>query len=251
MSVDLVEQSRQAAGDVTQLRRRVQADPADHQARFDLATALFARGLAENRRSTSSWRSSAAIASGTMKPRASSWFASDAPGPAHGLTRSGPPPPVLSAFLMSEVEPGELMARLLRRWRFSRSREHCCCRTVRMPLHIFEPRYRNMIEEALGNERMLGMIQPRGSHPHPVPDDAQLFGIGCAGRIVSFAETEDGRFVITLRGVCRFRVTGELPPHRGFRRVRLDFASFQGDLQPASEEGLTGHGCWPRRARSC
>ena len=105
-----------------------------------------------------------------------------------------------------------------------------------MPLHIFEPRYRNMIEEALGNERMLGMIQPRGSHPHPVPDDAQLLR-GMGGRIVSFAETEDGRFVITLRGVCRFR----LPVNRcriGFRRVLPDFASFQGDLQPASEEGI-------------
>lgn len=107
-----------------------------------------------------------------------------------------------------------------------------------LPLHIFEPRYRNMIEEALGNARMLGMIQPRGSHPHPVPDDANVFDTGCAGRIVSFSETEDGRFVVTLRGVCRFRIAEELPPYRGFRRVVPDFAPFHGDLQPASEEGI-------------
>jgi Lon protease-like protein len=107
-----------------------------------------------------------------------------------------------------------------------------------MPLHIFEPRYRNMIEDALGNARMLGVIQPRASHAHPVPDDVAVFGTGCAGRIISFAETEDGRFVITLKGVCRFRIAEELPLYCGFRRVVPDFVPFRSDLQPASEEGI-------------
>jgi Lon protease-like protein len=107
-----------------------------------------------------------------------------------------------------------------------------------LPLHIFEPRYRNMIEDALGNDRMLGMIQPRTSYPHPLPDWAELFETGCAGRIISFAETEDGRFLITLKGVCRFRIAEELPAEQGFRRVVPDFTPFRGDLEPASEEGI-------------
>jgi uncharacterized protein len=107
-----------------------------------------------------------------------------------------------------------------------------------MPLHIFEQRYRNMIEEALGNGRMLGMIQPRVMQPQPLPDHVEIFETGCAGRIVSFAETDDGRFLITLKGVCRFHVRQELPLFRGFRRVVPDYLMFRGDLEPASEEGI-------------
>ncbi|MFO1119014.1 MAG: LON peptidase substrate-binding domain-containing protein [Rhodospirillales bacterium] len=107
-----------------------------------------------------------------------------------------------------------------------------------MPLHIFEPRYRNMIEDALGNGRMLGMVQPRTAQPQPVPDHVEIFETGCAGRIVSFAETDDGRFLITLKGICRFRVSEELPLFRGFRRVVPDYAAFSRDLEPASEKGI-------------
>jgi Lon protease-like protein len=108
-----------------------------------------------------------------------------------------------------------------------------------MPLHIFEPRYRNMMEDALGNGRMLGMIQPRGSgHGQIVPEQVEVFETGCAGRIVSFAETDDGRFLLTLKGVCRFRIAEELPLYRGFRRVIPNFDPFRRDLEPASEEGI-------------
>lgn len=107
-----------------------------------------------------------------------------------------------------------------------------------LPLHIFEPRYRNMVEHALGHGRMIGMIQPRGAYSHPVPDDADIFALGCAGRIVSFSESEDSRFLITLKGVCRFRVIEELPLQGGFRRVMPDYGPFQGDFGPLSEEGI-------------
>jgi hypothetical protein len=107
-----------------------------------------------------------------------------------------------------------------------------------LPLHIFEPRYRNLLEEALGQGRMLGMIQPRGGLPQPVPDDAPLFPAGCAGRVVQFSETEDGRYLITLKGVCRFRILAELPLHRGFRRITPDFAPFRQDLQEIRDEGV-------------
>lgn len=105
-----------------------------------------------------------------------------------------------------------------------------------LPLQIFEPRYLNMIEDALGRGRMIGMVQPRYPQDHPVRDDAELFAIGCAGRIVSFAESEDNRFLITLRGICRFRTVEELSLLKGFRRVRPDFSPYLGDLgDPVAE----------------
>src|SRR3546814_13435568 len=75
-----------------------------------------------------------------------------------------------------------------------------------LPLNVFEPRYLAMTEDALGAGRLIGMTQPRR------PDDAapvpELYDVGCAGRVRHFAETEHGRFLITLTGVCRFAVAG-------------------------------------------
>lgn len=105
-----------------------------------------------------------------------------------------------------------------------------------LPLHIFEPRYRNMVENALASGRMLGMIQPRGGQPQPTPDQAELFETGCVGRIVAFTETDDGRFFITIKGVCRFRIGEELPLHRGFRRVVPDYLPFHEDFKSVSGE---------------
>ncbi len=99
-----------------------------------------------------------------------------------------------------------------------------------LPLHIFEPRYLNMVEHVLGGSRMLGMIQPNDTVPNPVPDDAKLYQTGCAGRIISFAETDDGGYLITLRGICRFRIAEELPLMAGYRSVSPEFAPFHHDL---------------------
>ena len=107
-----------------------------------------------------------------------------------------------------------------------------------LPLHIFEPRYRAMIEAALGAGRVIGMIQPKGTFPQPTPDDAELFGIGCAGKIVSLAETDDGRFFVTLKGLCRFRIMRELPVVGGFRRVLPDFSGFVDDFATPDEFGV-------------
>jgi hypothetical protein len=107
-----------------------------------------------------------------------------------------------------------------------------------LPLHIFEPRYLNMVEHALGASRMLGMIQPSGSVANPVPDGAEVYGIGCAGRIISFAETDDGGYLITLRGVCRFRIVEELPLVEGYRRILPDFAPFHHDLEEPAEDRI-------------
>ncbi len=101
----------------------------------------------------------------------------------------------------------------------------------RLPLNIFEPRYLNLIADALGQGRTMGMVQPVHAEPDPVSDTAELYRTGCLGRITSFAETDDGRFLITLTGVSRFRIAGELESVRGYRRVSARYDAFAHDLQ--------------------
>jgi Lon protease-like protein len=98
----------------------------------------------------------------------------------------------------------------------------------RLPLNIFERRYVAMFDDALASQRLIGMIQPNDGEPQDT--GPALFPVGCAGRITSFSETEDGRYLVTLDGVARFRVVRELPLHRGYRRVAADWSSYHGDL---------------------
>lgn len=100
----------------------------------------------------------------------------------------------------------------------------------RLPLNVFEPRYLNMVNDALASDRMIGMVQPKQPQRDPVPDDAELFPIGCAGRIVQFAETGDGRILITLAGTGRFRIRSEVRTARGYRRIVADFGAFAADI---------------------
>src|SRR5215510_2773552 len=100
----------------------------------------------------------------------------------------------------------------------------------RLPLNIFEPRYLAMTVDALAApDRLIGMVQPteeeRPGHP------PRVYPTGCAGRITQFSETEDGRYLITLTGIARFTIGGELPKsERGYRLVTADFAPWLGDL---------------------
>ena len=94
-----------------------------------------------------------------------------------------------------------------------------------LPLNIFEPRYLAMIEDALATPgRLIGMVQP-------VDEDGALFGIGCAGRITYFQETGDGRFMIALNGVCRFRLAGHQLSARGYRLADVSWDEFRPDLE--------------------
>jgi Lon protease-like protein len=99
----------------------------------------------------------------------------------------------------------------------------------RLPLNIFEPRYLAMVEDALANKRVFGMVQPdkRLARGDTGPG---LYRIGCLGRLSSFSETEDGRFLITLTGLLRFTIVEEIEMRRGFRRVRAAFRGFASDL---------------------
>jgi Lon protease-like protein len=101
-----------------------------------------------------------------------------------------------------------------------------------LPLNVFEPRYLNMVRDALGSDRMIGMIQPTEKERMAAEDHPPVYPVGCAGRITSFTETDDGRFLITLTGVCRFRAGRELPLLNGYRRVEALYDRYQEDLEP-------------------
>ena len=101
----------------------------------------------------------------------------------------------------------------------------------KLPLNVFEPRYLAMVEDALAGHRLIGMIQPDGNQPDG-PTGPAVYGVGCLGRISSFSETEDGRFLIAISGLIRFDLTGEQPLRRGYRRAIPSFSRFMDDLQP-------------------
>jgi len=103
-----------------------------------------------------------------------------------------------------------------------------------LPLNIFEPRYLCMVQDALAGPRLIGMIQPRDGEDDP--GSAAIYDVGCAGQISAFNETDDGRYLITLRGLLRFSVARELENRNGYRRVEPDFAGFRADLEEESVE---------------
>ncbi len=91
----------------------------------------------------------------------------------------------------------------------------------RMPLNIFEPRYLQMIDQAITGERLVGMVQPALDGALRDDGEPELCNVGCLGRITSFAETGDGRYLISLQGVCRFRIAHELAVKTPFRQCRI------------------------------
>jgi Lon protease-like protein len=99
-----------------------------------------------------------------------------------------------------------------------------------MPLNIFEPRYLAMVDDALRDgHRLIGMIQPDVAHAG-APDKPKLFSIGCVGRITQLAESGDGRYLLELTGVARFRVEQELPVGTLYRQCRVTYAPFADDF---------------------
>jgi hypothetical protein len=102
-----------------------------------------------------------------------------------------------------------------------------------MPLNIFEPRYLAMVDDALrSGDRLIGMIQPDPAHPGADPDKPQLFHVGCVGRMTQFAESGDGRYLIQLTGVARFRIAEELSVTTPYRQCRVTYQPFADDFTP-------------------
>ena len=109
---------------------------------------------------------------------------------------------------------------------------------ARLPLHIFEPRYLAMVEDCLKTKhRLIGMIQPRETPASERREgEKRLQAIGCAGRLTGFSETEDGRHMITLSGISRFRVKEEVQGFTPYRRCLVDWAPFTRDLGPTEDD---------------
>ena len=91
----------------------------------------------------------------------------------------------------------------------------------RMPLNIFEPRYLEMVDHVLAHDRLIGMIQPRLDDARRPDGEPELCEVGCIGRLTSFAETGDGRYLVSLQGICRFRVAEELAVKPPFRQAHI------------------------------
>jgi len=105
-----------------------------------------------------------------------------------------------------------------------------------LPLNIFEPRYLEMVDYALQGDRLIGMIQPVENEETTLRPT--LSQVGCAGKIMAFQETGDNRYQITLMGVCRFRLTGEMQSTTAWRAGFCDFGAFAGDLAENMAEEL-------------
>ena len=204
----LAEEGREAASGLTDLERRLTADPADHEARYELATALNATGqrdeaaaaLLEIVRRERGWNGGCGPAAaaqvlrglgpyGPGDPRGASQAIGDAVQ--LGMDGSHPGP----GRLPTEIPVFPLAGALL-------------LPHGKLPLHIFEPRYKAMVEDALAENRVFGMIQPDSQGDEDVPN---LYRVGCVGRLSSFSETEDGRYLIALTGLIRFEVRRNWP----------------------------------------
>jgi uncharacterized protein len=106
-----------------------------------------------------------------------------------------------------------------------------------MPLNIFEPRYLAMIDDTLrSSHRLIGMIQPDPAHPGANENKPHLFQIGCIGRLTQFAESGDGRYLIQLTGVSRFRIEEELPVVTLYRQCKVTFQPFADDFKARKGE---------------
>ena len=102
-----------------------------------------------------------------------------------------------------------------------------------VPLKIFEPRYLQMVNDSMKKHRMIGMIQPKKTGSLKKPD---LYEIGCIGKITSFNETEDGRILIILNGICRYKINSELKTDKMYRECNVQYDHFSKDIMQKSNE---------------
>ena len=103
-----------------------------------------------------------------------------------------------------------------------------------VPLNIFEPRYLEMINDAMKSNKLIGMIQPKTSNDQS--DIPSLHEVGCLGKITTFRETEDGRILIELKGIIRFKNLEEIKDNKKYRILKVDFSDYYNDLEEQKEE---------------
>tara|TARA_Y100000590_G_scaffold458641_1_gene613774 strand:+ start:188 stop:832 length:645 start_codon:yes stop_codon:yes gene_type:complete len=102
-----------------------------------------------------------------------------------------------------------------------------------VPLNIFEPRYIQMIDDSMKSHRMIGMVQPKKTGKLEKPD---LYNVGCLGKITSFNETDDNRYIIILNGIARFKIIEEIKSKKLYRECRVTFDNFSEDLNKIPEK---------------
>ena len=103
-----------------------------------------------------------------------------------------------------------------------------------VPLNIFEPRYLDMVNDAMKSNKLIGMIQPKTSNDQS--DIPSLHEVGCLGKITTFRETEDGRILIELKGIIRFKNLEEIKDNKKYRILKVDFSDYYNDLEEQKEE---------------
>lgn len=102
-----------------------------------------------------------------------------------------------------------------------------------VPLNIFEPRYLQMVNDSMKNDRIIGMVQPRKTGVLKKPD---LYDIGCIGKITSFNETDDGRILIILNGICRYKIKDEITNNKLYRECSVDYNQFEIDISKKNND---------------
>jgi uncharacterized protein len=105
-----------------------------------------------------------------------------------------------------------------------------------LALNIFEPRYLNMVDDALGDQRLIGMIQPAAGHEQEAAPE--LAEVGTVGRITTFSETDDGRYLVTLTGIARFHLEREINAGTPYRQALVSYDAFAADFAPAADRGI-------------
>ena len=104
-----------------------------------------------------------------------------------------------------------------------------------VPLNIFEPRYIEMIDKSMKTNKLIGMIQPKNTNNSKI-NLPVLHEIGCLGKITSFKETDDGRYMIDLKGIVRFKISKELKTNRQYRECEVDYETYLNDLNKKKED---------------
>ncbi|WP_026296760.1 LON peptidase substrate-binding domain-containing protein [Hirschia maritima] len=106
-----------------------------------------------------------------------------------------------------------------------------------LPLNIFEPRYLNMVDDAMYSDRVIGMIQPympKSDQDQKIIENPPIMKVGCIGRINSYSETDDGRYMINLRGMCRFHIVEEQEMSKPYRTANVLYDNYAADMKPNS-----------------
>ena len=104
-----------------------------------------------------------------------------------------------------------------------------------VPLNIFEPRYIQMVDDCMKGNRLIGIVQPKKTGDLKKPN---LYEVGCIGKITSFNETEDGRYLIVLNGICRYKIVNELTNDKLYRECKIDFDNYINDLKENNKEEI-------------